>query len=275
MKRLTIAALVLVLVFSACSGPNYAATEVGSETRVEDPMVQEFYQYYLEKYEDSIYDSRELSSGGLLLVKNAELEPGQRLSVFDAEELHYFLSRLEVWVENGKPQVNTESIQWADEWPDRDLGKEPVWIFYEPQAEVLEEDNGSDSDNTVYYDSHFFLLDGEQGRDVVIVVTPPMSRQLSAYSESSWYGITPFDSLDTVPMKVSDERTGLHSTELWHFGYPVWIFVVPEKDINETYELRYGDYVLTGTDILAGVWYNNGLPAQSRPEQRKYNFFDQ
>lgn len=279
MKKIIVIVLLVSFLLSACTNSNSANTKdppgITTVAATDDPMVREFYQYYLDKYEDYIYDSRELSGGGLLLVKNANLEAGQKLSVFDTEEFHYFLNRLEACVKNGKPQVNTESIQWADESPDSDLGKEPVWIFYESQVEDSGGDNFFDSKNAVYYDSHFFLLEGNLGRDVVVIVTPPMGRQLSSYSESSLYGITPYDSLGTMPMKVVDERTGLHPGELWHFGYPVWIFVVPEKEITESYELRYGDNCLTGRDIISGTWSIDGCHAPSRPGDRRYSFSSQ
>ena len=41
----------------------------------------------------------------------------------------------------------------------------------------------------------------------------------------------------------------------WHNGYPLWIFAIPLDQIDESYELCFGDYVLTGNDILNHTWH--------------------
>lgn len=59
-------------------------------------------------------------------------------------------------------------------------------------------------------------------------------------------GLAPEDTLGTKALKYQQKG--------WNNGYPLWIFAIPLEKIEESYELHFGDYVLTGNDILNHSW---------------------
>ena len=120
-------------------------------------------------------------------------------------------------------------------------GKVP--IFYDEDWKDRYEDENHEI--VTSYDSGFVQIDGQDGDLLLIEVFPNRVRGVS-YMESEFYGMKPGDTLDTVPMEVL--------TSEWNEGYPAWFFVIDPKYITADYELHYGAYVLTGTDILEKTW---------------------
>lgn len=89
-----------------------------------------------------------------------------------------------------------------------------------------------------------FAWESYNGTDILFYVSPveelPTTYDVP-YEESSWYGITPYDSLGTEPILLCDEDI--------LGGYPNWIFCTTKEDLPEDYELHYGDLVVTYDDL--------------------------
>lgn len=259
MKRLACFSLILLLLFTACAVQENPGQESALPKESEDQSSIDYYQGYQKHYSDQIYTSMMLPSGGLLCVQDFDSETWHP---FDGRELHYLLGRIEAWKEGNQMKTEATAIPWADE-VDEDVF-DSTWIFY------AQDNKDQDDFDYVYYDSRFFFLDGRLGRDLFVIVTPAMKYKLPPYAESLQYGIEPYDSLSTKPIKVVDDASAEQYTDLWHYGYPVWIFVIPEEKIDDTYELHYGDYVLTGKDIQSGTWSNGGVTNPERPSCHMY-----
>jgi hypothetical protein len=56
----------------------------------------------------------------------------------------------------------------------------------------------------------------------------------------------PYDNLNTEPLIIQDKD--------YQGNCPVWIFDLSAESVDENYELHYGDYVLTGKDLMSGSW---------------------
>ena len=93
--------------------------------------------------------------------------------------------------------------------------------------------------------SYFFRYKSYNGTDILIFVMPNVNTG-ETYEESTEKDWVPYDTLDTDPFYFQDK--------MHHRNYPVWIFDIPEDSIDESYELHFGDFVLTGMDILSGTW---------------------
>ena len=93
--------------------------------------------------------------------------------------------------------------------------------------------------------SFFTELKGYKGSDIVIYVSANRTDD-DFYESSEWYKVIPSDSLSNKPLLIHDID--------WEHNFPAWIFVVPKDKLDGTYELHYGEYVLTGNDILSGTW---------------------
>lgn len=89
-----------------------------------------------------------------------------------------------------------------------------------------------------------FAWESYNGTDILFYISPvgevPTSYDVP-YAESSWYGITPYDSIGTEPILLCDEDV--------LDGYPTWIFCTTKEDLPEDYELHYGDQVVTYDDL--------------------------
>ena len=98
------------------------------------------------------------------------------------------------------------------------------------------------------YHSFFLWHHGQFGNDAVIFVTPEinMQNQNMKYEDSPFYQVFPYDSLGTEYVEL--EHPG------WLNDCPGWVFVIPEDEITEDYELKYMDYVLTGADLKNNTW---------------------
>lgn len=87
--------------------------------------------------------------------------------------------------------------------------------------------------------------------DYIIVVTPTIlysekGNSVLPYHVPQKEWDIPFDTLSTVAIEVPGEDTTK--------GYPAWYFVIPRSEITSDYRLYYGDYVLTGDDLLHFRW---------------------
>ena len=270
MKRFIVATLLMALLLTACTTPGSSEMIIVDPQATEEQSVMDYYEEYLKQQEDKVLSSLKLPSGGILIVQELGDGTGKgnldSRDAFTGENLNYSLARIDAWQINGKLKLDTTVIPWAEEVDEVDL--DPVWIFYGeneidsvPLQEILDypSEHLDAFDNYTDYYSHYFFLDGRFGRDVVIIVIPPMMVTLPSYSDCPQYGIEPYDNLDSVPMKVLDKTSAGKYIDLWNCGYPIWIFVIPEQRIDDNYELHYGDLVLTGKDIQSGIWSSDGV----------------
>ena len=237
-KRVIAYLCIFILLLSGCA----------SSKRKERQAQKLFYQMFEEKLQDSILGQLELSCGGKLYVSNTKLGENEKYFYFDSDKLHLLLQWLDCWMEGKELVTSNITYDWLGRQVDPESSEgTSVPIFWQSDPD------GTQSD-AAEYDSNFFYIDGRLGRDVIVIVTPAREKELTAYSECAEYGVEPYDSLDSVPMKVVDETRGKAFNELWHYGYPVWVFAVPYSEIDRSYELHFGDYVLTGKDIRSGTW---------------------
>jgi len=98
--------------------------------------------------------------------------------------------------------------------------------------------------------SFAFAWKSYNGTDLLFVVSPAGDTPLTydvPYAESEWFNIVPYDSMGTEPIFLRDDEV----TE----GYPIWIFCTTVEDLEEDYELHYGDLVLTYDDLKD--WLSN------------------
>ena len=109
--------------------------------------------------------------------------------------------------------------------------KDAVDIFY-----MQEEGSGF---------SAFLLYKGYKGTDYLVFVTPDMHYGWT-YETSPDREYVPYDTLNTKPLMIQDAE--------YQSNCPVWIFDLAAASVNEKYELHYGDYVLTGKDLMSGSW---------------------
>ena len=121
-------------------------------------------------------------------------------------------------------------------------GKVP--IFYDEDWQ----DRLSDENHEILtrYESGFQHFQQNDGTELVLIAVFPNRVTGVEYEHSEFYQLEPYDTLGTVPMTVQAAE--------WNEGYPAWFFVVEEANVDESYELHYDDFVLTGEDILANTW---------------------
>lgn len=199
----------------------------------EDPY-REVYQALLDNHKDEIHGSLWLPGGGVLFMMDTPDETGT-----DPEATT--LEMYQVTMSKGRPDVRQLRLTGAIE------GKVP--IFYDEDWE--DRYTGEDHYTLTSYDSGFVPLEGQEGSLLLIEVFPNRVRD-TAYEASEFFEIKPEDNLGTVPMEVFDAD--------WNEGYPAWFFVLDPAEITEDYELRYGDFILTGMDILTDSWTIGDAP---------------
>ena len=103
------------------------------------------------------------------------------------------------------------------------------------------------------YLSQYIIVEADGHKDALIFVMQNFDYEhKTAYEASPMYGIKPYDTLGTEPLTVHDPN--------WYKDYPMWVFDVPMEEIDETYALTYGDWVLTGEDIMNHTWQNGDAP---------------
>ena len=129
---------------------------------------------------------------------------------------------------------------------DTSMGKDgvDVYIFYDEDWES----------NNIVYKSKYIYVTGDAGTDVLVFVTPNF--RIYSREKMTPADVEPWDTLQTKPMVLPDED--------W-FDSPIWIFDLSLDDIDESYELHYADWVLTGTDILNKTWQIGDAPIMQFP----------
>ncbi len=240
-KRVIAYLCIFILLLSGCA----------SSKRKERLAQNLFFQQIEEKWKDVILGQLDLSCGGKLYVRNGEVEGDEKVYIFDSDKLHLFMQWVDCWMERGEVAAKGEIYTWLGTQIDAESTDDTsVPIFWKPDTYGIQ--NVEEYFNPNF--SNFFYINGRLGREVIIVVTPACTKEPAPYSECAEFGIEPYDSLNSAPIKILDETTGKAYNELWHYGYPVWVFAVPYSEIDRSYELHFGDYVLTGKDIKSGTW---------------------
>ena len=88
---------------------------------------------------------------------------------------------------------------------------------------------------------------------MLICVLPNREQTDTDYQHSELYGLVPTDTLNSSPMEAMKSD--------WNDGFPTWFFVIEADQITEDYALQYGDFVLTGKDLLTNTWTIGNAPA--------------
>ena len=108
---------------------------------------------------------------------------------------------------------------------------ESIDIFY-----MIEEGGGF---------SEFFVYEGYKGTDYLVFVTPDAHYGWT-YETSPDREYVPYDTLNTEPLMIQDEE--------YQDNCPIWIFDLAASTVTDSYELHYGDYVLTGKNLKSRFW---------------------
>lgn len=117
---------------------------------------------------------------------------------------------------------------------------------------------------TIFYDSDWYLwqkiygskieyTDLFEGACAVIYIQPNYDVTEKDYRESEFYGAEPWSNANLSPMLVQTSR--------WEGGFPTWVYFVPLNQIDADLQVHFGDWVLTGEDILTRSWHNGSAPA--------------
>lgn len=201
--------------------------------KVEEPTAPQFhlddryastYKLFLSLHEDDCYGSMPLPGGGILVMLAADKEQ------YDENEL--YLAMALVRLVEGKAVVRGMNYLKLVE------GKVP--IFYDEDWDTKKNPSTCPS-----YESGFMQILPEYGDAVLIMVFPNRVPGVR-FEDSEFNGLKPSDTLGSAPMKIH--------TPKWNEGYPAWFFLVENKDVDDSYELHYGDFVLTGADIRSQSW---------------------
>ena len=111
------------------------------------------------------------------------------------------------------------------------------YLFYEDYVPIFYDQEGAYS--------VFIEYDGYAGTDYLVYVAPNMNYGRS-FKTTPDRDYVPYDTLKTKPLFIQDEN--------YQKNCPVWIFDLDRSTITENYELHYGDFVLTGKDLLSFSW---------------------
>lgn len=117
-------------------------------------------------------------------------------------------------------------------------------IFYRGDWEQLDD---------FYFPSSFqYYTNPVNGEIDVLIAVGQNHQRGTSYQASTDDKDTPEDSIGTEPLCFRQKT--------WNEGYPLWFFAVPLDEIDRDYTLRYGNYVLTGDDILSQSWKIGDAP---------------
>ena len=188
----------------------------------------------LDAAQDEIGDWTYLPDGGLLVLydKKGLLEEQYGRPIISEGPIYELL---QVEAGNDGKQIKSEITPLYIPGPaddvtaifyDEDWDTNPRWISYLSSFRRLKDSSGKES--------------------MVLIIVIPNSFVGQSYPESDYYQVEPSDSLNSVPMKIYRQE--------WMGGYPTWVYAISLEKITEDYELRYGEFVLTGTDILTDSW---------------------
>lgn len=237
--RIITIAVLLAVVLSGCIAPESKVTQSPTSTSQLTPSQSEpDWTKWIDARQDEIADWMYLPNGGILVLYDVA-----RLIEKESDPVEGpFYRLLQAMFVNGKVNVTEQYLFGQIDGC--------VAIFYD--------ENWTDNLDRMTYLSSFRRIKDPLGNEsaVMIVVTPNHSIGIP-YQESDFYNIEPSDSLNSEPMKICLED--------WELGDPFWFYVVPLENITEDYELRYGNYVLTGADILSGSWSIADAPIMPYP----------
>lgn len=169
----------------------------------------------------TVVDWKPLCIGGALAVCKAS-ESGDELRFYLCSRDEKMLYTQEIYYVTNVPTVR---IFYEEDWQER--------IRNHLSEYVVVEANGK-ADLLVFVMQNYDL------------------EEKTAYPDSPMYGIEPSDTLGTEPLMYHDPG--------WYQDYPMWIFEIPLDHIDETYALTYGDFVLTGEDIMNHTWQIGDAP---------------
>lgn len=146
---------------------------------------------------------------------------------------------LDTFIYQYDPSSNEAQTEWLSP-----LQRGTVQIFYDEGWTYAKK----------HYNSFFQRVVNGTARDIVILVMPNRDPDKTYDTEqiAQLYNNPPHDSLDTVPFLVHNKS--------WEQDFPVWIFDVPAEKIDDGYELVFGSWKLTGSDILQVRWRIGDAP---------------
>ena len=104
--------------------------------------------------------------------------------------------------------------------------------------------------NGIIYPSSFQYYTNPLNEKVDVLIAVGQNYEIDQSYPEAEDGLTPEDTLGTKPLKFQQKS--------WNNGYPLWVFAIPLEKIDESYALRFGEYVLTGNDILDHTWKIGG-----------------
>ena len=100
--------------------------------------------------------------------------------------------------------------------------------------------------NGIIYPSSFQYYTNPLNEKVDVLIAVGQNYEIDQSYPEAEDGLTPEDTLGTKPLKYQQKS--------WNNGYPLWVFAIPLDKVDESYALRFGEYVLTGNDILDHSW---------------------
>lgn len=233
------------------STPYETVIQQSDQAVVQPGAVDQFFEVgnkYLEEHADELLGYWWLPSGGVLLAHIDSERSDKDFTFIEWVVLDY--SNGTVIQENW-----TYLLQVCGYKPDA------VHIFYDEDWES--KIYNKETMDCTYYDSCFLWHNGEKGTDVIISIIPNVQKNLMGpavpYEETDYYQQVPIDSLGTTPIEIT--------YPYYNYNYPQWIFVIDKERIDDSYELHYMDYVLTGDDLLNRNWsIGNAPPLISQSE---------
>ena len=121
-------------------------------------------------------------------------------------------------------------------------------FFYDDnvQTRIFYREDWEQQKSMEYPSSFQYYQNPDNDKIDVLIVVGQNYEERQKYTESDGDKLTPEDTLGTKPLCFQQDD--------WNNGYPLWIFAIPLEQIDESYELRFNDYVLTGHDILNHTW---------------------
>lgn len=122
-------------------------------------------------------------------------------------------------------------------------------FFYDDnvQTRIFYREDWEQQQDIEYPSSFQYYQNPENDKIDVLIAVGQNYEEQEKYTESDNDKLLPKDTLGTKALRFQQND--------WHNGYPLWIFAIPLDQIDESYELCFGDYVLTGNDILNHTWH--------------------
>ena len=230
---LNLLALLLCFFLAGCSVINPQNTNtLGNGTADTTPAgtdsYKKVYAQLLENHTDDCYGYTYLPKGGMLIMLYNPVNP------YETDEM--YLELLQIEITDGK--VNGNGFMYLGYVK----GKVPIFYDEDWQDRLSDESH----ETLTRYESGFQHFQQNDGTELVLIAVFPNRVTGVEYERSEFYQLKPYDTLGTVPMTVQAPE--------WNDGYPAWFFVVEEANVDDSYELHYDGFVLSGTDIHSNTW---------------------